>query len=584
MAYKSLFPVTQQFQDKNGTLLVGGKIYIYYLGRTAQADTYKDEAGTVLNSNPVLLDGNGRAPVFVNPIYSYTIVVTNSYSVELFSQDIILHDAISTVEDVVIVGSDGSVLVDTTELPNGVEYDLRVNKNIMATKSSVDDVISDLGELSDIVNTNTSDITNINTALGNKKDRQAVFSASGGPTKTITSLTQDDNGELQVTYQDIDLPPQVPNIQITSDNDSIDISESTDAITNTKTIDLQIKGSSQYGQFSASNVVVGANLSKVKGNLELDNGNIKLKKGSSYHFTLRGEYIAVRSNTIDVIDFIEHSSGDTIKVDVDNTVDGIQNFELSYDVYNLTQDINYSVSFNNLPGIISELSLYVHNIGAISSGSGSGTTYTSGDGIDITNDEISVKVGTGLSIDNDGKIISVGGGNGSGISVMETMTIGSAFSMCELNHGAPDQWAGHGTRIQLLGDLTISNTSKFKISMSQFVEGKNLIFGLYSYNESTYLMTKKAASGIITMPQNSSYITGVLSDIVYPNLNTDEIYYAVIFTNANGCIVRGVNGSNMNFRPYSAGRVNNLGTLQEAPATFTFEGESSNNLFVRVSV
>ena len=437
MAYKALWDVTQQFNNKNGSILTGGKIYIYYEGRTAQADTFKDEAGTVLNTNPVLLDNNGRANVFVNPIYKYTIVVTNFYGVELFSQDITIHDAISTAEDVVIVGTDGSVLIDTTQLPNGVQYDLTVNKNIMATKSSVDDVIDDLGGLTNIVNTHTTDISNINTTLGNKKDKQSIYTASGGPTKTITRVDQDSNGELNITYQDIDLPPSVPNILITSDNESIEISESTDAITNTKTIDLQINGINEYGQFSASNVVVGANLSKVKGTLELDNGNIKLKKGSSYHFTLRGEYIAVRSNTIDVIDFIEHSSGNVIKVDVDNTVDGIQNFELSYDVYNLTQDINYSVSFNNLPGIISELMLYVHNIGVISSGSGSGTTYTNGDGIDITNDEITVnagnglgfnaegqlevKGGTGLDIDNDGKIISVGGGttytNGDGIDI-----------------------------------------------------------------------------------------------------------------------------------------------------------------------
>ena len=100
----ALWPLTQQFQNKNGSNLVGGKVYIYYQGRTALATTYHDEAGTIVNPNPILLDNNGRATVFVNTKYSYTIVVCDYYGKELFSQDITLHDVISTE---IVIGSDG---------------------------------------------------------------------------------------------------------------------------------------------------------------------------------------------------------------------------------------------------------------------------------------------------------------------------------------------------------------------------------------------------------------------------------------------------------------------------------------------
>ena len=100
----ALWPVVQQFQNKNGSNLVGGRVYIYYQGRTALATTYHDEAGTVVNANPVLLDNNGRATVFVNTKYSYTIVVCDYYGKELFSQDITLHDVISSE---IVIGSDG---------------------------------------------------------------------------------------------------------------------------------------------------------------------------------------------------------------------------------------------------------------------------------------------------------------------------------------------------------------------------------------------------------------------------------------------------------------------------------------------
>lgn len=127
MSLRALWPVTTQFQNKNGSNLVSGKVYIYYQGRTALATTYHDESGTVVNANPVLLDNNGRATVFVDTIYSYTIVVCDYYGKELFSQDITLHDAIATAQDVVVISSNGSVKVDTTNLPNGVQYDLSVN-------------------------------------------------------------------------------------------------------------------------------------------------------------------------------------------------------------------------------------------------------------------------------------------------------------------------------------------------------------------------------------------------------------------------------------------------------------------------
>lgn len=184
MSLKALFPVTQQFQAKNGSNLVGGRVYIYYQGRTALATTYHDEEGTVVNSNPVLLDNNGRATVFANTIYAYTIVVCDYYGKELFSQDITLHDAISTAEDVKVIGSDGSVKVDTTTLPNGVQYDMSVNTNIIATKESVDEVKTDLNTLTGTVNNHTTQIEQI---------QEDISGGVGGKTYTGIAPVNVDN-------------------------------------------------------------------------------------------------------------------------------------------------------------------------------------------------------------------------------------------------------------------------------------------------------------------------------------------------------------------------------------------------------
>ena len=88
MTLVPLYDLTQQFNNKNGAVLVGGRLYVYYVGRTELATTWADEDAAAQNTNPVLLDNNGRAPVFVDDSYSYTLVVCDRAGTELFSQDI----------------------------------------------------------------------------------------------------------------------------------------------------------------------------------------------------------------------------------------------------------------------------------------------------------------------------------------------------------------------------------------------------------------------------------------------------------------------------------------------------------------
>lgn len=378
MSLQSLFPVTQQFQNKNGSILVSGKIYVYYQGRTALATTYHDEDGKVVNSNPILLDNNGRATVFADTIYSYTIVVCDYYGKELFSQDITLHDAISTAKDVIVMGSDGSVKVDTTTLPNGVQYDLSVNTDIIATKKSVDDVKTDLNNLTGTVNNHTTqitqiqeDINGIESTVANKKDKQAELNFNGSATKTVKKITQYPNGELNVEFEDIDLPQEVPNVEITSEDNSVKVTETTDTQTNTKKFDLSvnIEDAPTFGRFVANN---GLTLTKTEGNMTLSSdGKIQLKKGKGYHFTIRGNYYNdTLYNDLRDISFIEYSRNENIPIIVDGTLSTsqAQPFEISFDVAQRTSDLNYGIAFSGLTanGHITGLRVEVHDINSVS--------------------------------------------------------------------------------------------------------------------------------------------------------------------------------------------------------------------------
>lgn len=386
MTLRALWPVTQQFQAKNGSNLVSGKVYIYYQGRTALTTTYHDEEGTVVNANPVLLDNNGRATVFADTIYSYTIVVCDYYGKELFSQDITLHDAISTAKDVIVMGSDGSVKVDTTTLPNGVQYDLSVNTDIIATKKSVDDVKTDLNTLTGTVNNHTTqieqiqgDINGIESTVANKKDKQDELNFNGSAAKTVKKITQYPNGELNVEFADIDLPQEVPNVDITSKDSSVNIATSVDAGTNTKTFDLSvnIEDAPTFGRFVANN---GLTLTKTEGNMTLSSdGKIQLKKGKGYHFTIRGNYYNdTLYNDLRDISFIEYSRNETIPIIVDGTLSTsqAQPFEISFDVAQRTSDLNYGIAFSGLTsnGNITGLRVEVHDINSVSvSGGGGGS-------------------------------------------------------------------------------------------------------------------------------------------------------------------------------------------------------------------
>jgi microcystin-dependent protein len=57
--------VRQQFLDGNGFPLVGGKLYSYAAGTVTPLATYTDKSEGTPNANPVVLDANGMASVWI---------------------------------------------------------------------------------------------------------------------------------------------------------------------------------------------------------------------------------------------------------------------------------------------------------------------------------------------------------------------------------------------------------------------------------------------------------------------------------------------------------------------------------------
>ena len=428
-----LISPTFQVENTEGRPLTGGYIEVYIHGTRTKYYCYSDWNGS-LHPFKIPLDSLGANIVLASPAHSYDVYIYNKYGTLVMSRYNIIPatgDG-AVIKDIVTIKSeDGTVNIESQDQTN---WDLsikdtvnRVEHNeqeISNVKVDIENVTNNITNLTEVVNNHTTEIgqitesvAGIESSLLNKKDKQPTKNFTGSATKTIKEITQNTNGELTVEFADIDLPQEVPNVEITSKDNSINVSQTTDVQTNTKKFDLSVNVEDplEYGQFRATNVTSDAQLNKVNGNLELNNYSIKLKKGNSYHFTVRGSYVATNAtNTATTIHYIEYSSFTPIQVNVDNTITDAQFFEISYDVYKLSSDKNYNVAFASIDGgKVSELWVEVHNLNGISVNGqgGGGTTYSAGNAIDLTNDTISVKYGKGLEITTDNKLqLKVGKG------------------------------------------------------------------------------------------------------------------------------------------------------------------------------
>ena len=142
--------------------------------------------------------------------------------------------------------ADGKWMQDNTLTPLN-NNDERLGIYIDKVVESLNAEIADRSDLTEVVNDHTTEIGqiqdaihNVNSSLTDKKVKQTELAFNGSATKTVKSITQNVNGELNVEFEDIDLPQEVPNVEIKSKDGSVNVAESTDSQTNTKTFDLSV--------------------------------------------------------------------------------------------------------------------------------------------------------------------------------------------------------------------------------------------------------------------------------------------------------------------------------------------------------
>lgn len=438
-----------------GKPLTDGYIEVYIHGTRNKYYCAMDFDGT-LHPFKIPLDSLGANIVLASPAHAYDVYVYNKFGSLVMSRYNVqpkLGSGEITHDDITVSSNDGSVQIVTSGQTN---YDLSIQDTIDrvdVVESSITNIATSVNEITNVVTGHDIDIEELK---ANKKDKQEEYVVEGTVTQTITRIEQDENGKLNVTYSDIDLPSQVPNVELTSPNGTINIASSVDIATNTKTFEIDIDGHEPEWHYWTDN----NSWTNITNSSWKDINRPNAGSGSSPHSWLPEIKIGVYDAKAD-FSVTFHNPDNTLTVPNQiiqigfraklvgkNNADAIKYIDLgawTYDPslyttepyqYNFAQESirqNYSTSkIFNVPNYIGDTEFYIyyqaalfntdggvstpqpidpickveityfgmHEVVSAVNGNGTGSNLMPGSGISIDEDRINVNVGEGLSIVN----------------------------------------------------------------------------------------------------------------------------------------------------------------------------------------
>ena len=360
-----------------GKPLTGGWIEVYIHGTRNKYYCYSDWNGT-LHPFKIPLDSLGANIVLASPAHSFDVYVYNKFGTLVMSRYNVLPQIAGTAVisgSVNIESSDGTIQVEVTGDNN---FDISIADIIDSVTANIDESITN-------INNEITQITQVVTGLPTHAD---VYDSIVTGIEYVTGMIPE--AQVQSDWDETN-PSNPAYILNKPDLDNY--------VTEQELIEV-VSGISgfnlEYGQFYCQTTTGGAVMGRTKGNIDVTNdGKIKLKKGQSYHVTVRGGYSkATASAEYNVLSYIEYITGQNINVNVDNSVTDTQYFEISYDLYKLSSDKDYYVFFSLPTGSsVNNLFIEIHSIGCMGTGgSGSGVPveYDAGWGINIVDNVISV--------------------------------------------------------------------------------------------------------------------------------------------------------------------------------------------------
>jgi len=152
-----------------------------------------------------------------------------------------------------------------------------------------------------------------------------------------------------------------------------------------------------------------------------------------------------------------------------------------------------------------------------------------------------------------------------------------AKDIIQLQAGTSTQWSAHGAMCSTIGAITPQITSEMGFIATQVVTG-NYIIAAYKA-ETSLNHSLICSTGVTALPSFAGWISAAVLNHVKA-IGANDRVYLVVMTDSNGNAMAGASCTAFNIQPYVAGIKSNMGVLTEAPATLTFDSETTSRPFI----
>ena len=447
---RQLFDSNIQFQLKDGSINVGGYLNVYFNVGTVKAVTYKDADALTVNPFDIELDNNGRAVVYADNAYVYRMEVFDRNKNLLWTQNNISLDSGIAIDGTYVMSIKGDqfIAVDSTTNGNAVNYELSLNDY------AVDSI--------NLVNDNTfgnsalyNSIQSTSAHLNNKIDNLDIHNISieqSGDGNAYTSFTK--NGDVYTFNKDATYLPSA-NAPVVLAGENVEVSSSNINGQMQYTIKANPAGNVTNLISTDETISISATSAGNDVTYDLSVKDIAGDDVATYAFLKTGmpvntatmglEYTSIDTNgihwnTIDQrLEFSDNIKLIDLNYNVEYEIDtpnGVAYDDLILYIYSDGQlleqetftidtsiakhicklnkkildpkDLQFSIKAPKVGSIDASIEINDETVKSIAGG---GSTYYAGNGIAITNSEISVNAGKGLGFDVDKKLeVKVGEG------------------------------------------------------------------------------------------------------------------------------------------------------------------------------
>lgn len=191
----NLMPLPKmRFTDSNGRPLVGGKVYFYVAGTSTPKNTYKDRLQVTTNLNPVILDSNGEADIWLEMGY-YKVVLKDSSDVTRWTSDQISTDTGGlNVDDINAAVSQSQAAAGSAEA-SAIAAEASASR---VDLGALDQAVSDAQDAADIAEGAVSG--SVNTFFAATKSAADTLAASLGDGATVIVDRDETRVGVRVRY------------------------------------------------------------------------------------------------------------------------------------------------------------------------------------------------------------------------------------------------------------------------------------------------------------------------------------------------------------------------------------------------